>query len=855
MQNVFNRISDNRFICRDGYIFRYACKFRSIPREFIAVHVLGRGDIRQIRKVKHFARNVRKAVLLERYRVRSAGYRHFHGVVCRELVVLVRRQSSGSDIFARFYHFAVIAYRQLHAVAVYKVGRLDGNRLLCLAVIFECGFAVKRKREFALFNRQRCRLVCNEFIVLAIAFERCRYFIFASVDLVIARVLRGHAVGQVRRQDRMRLPVVGYGFIRKDNTTHIVNGFFDCQRCRQFGQVRIIAVGAGKRCCYGIGIRVDLFVILVFYFNAFGKFTCNIDRFFRAVIGKFAVIERNARQVACIDFERCRHIRDWVIVLAVALEDCRYSVFTCLRLIVILVSNRHTVRQVGGFKGIDFARVVHALILKHHARHIVGSLFDEQGCREFGQVGVVAVRAGKRRRDDIGIRVDLFVIFVFYFHAVGKRSRDEDGFFCAVIGKFAVVERNARQVTCADDEFRRHIGNCVIVRSITREMRRYGIFARLRLIVSVIGCGNAVRQIRRFDRVCFARVVHALILEHHTRHIVGGFIDFQGCLHIRKVVVVRIFRERCRYRVFARIRVARFLVVGNGHAVGERSRNSKRFFRAVVGVFRTRKGYARYRCFVDSERCRLVCNQLIVLAIACEFCRYRVRIGVDFSVIFPIHGKTARQARYRYGMRLPVVGRFGVFKANIRHIIGCLVDCQGCRFACNRLVVCTVARERCLYFIFASIDLTIARVLRSYAVRQIRCFNRVRLPIVGHGFVRKDNRAHIIGRLVDSERCRQFNGVVIYKGNGCFNRVFACVRVACCLIVRHLRARRQTCNGKRFCRSVVGCGYIVKGYPCKIVIFERYRPRAGHAFITHRQSVRADGGKFGVIFRREIVCG
>ena len=251
-------------------------------------------------------------------------------------------------------------------------------------------------------------------------------------------------------------------------------------------------------------------------------------------------------------------------------------------------------------------------------------------------------------------------------------------------------------------------------------------------------------------------------------------------MHIRKVVVVRVFRERCRNRVFARVRVARFFVVRNGHAVGERSRNSKRFFRAVVGVFRTRKGYARYRCFVDSERCRLVGDCVVIRAIAREFCRYRVRIGVDFSVILPIHGNTVRQARCRYEMRLPVIGRFGIFKANTRHIVGCLVD---------------------------------------------------------------------------SERCRKFNGVVVCKGNRCFNGVFTCICVARCLIVRHLRARRQTCNGKRFCRSVIGRCHVVKDQPCEVVIFERYRPRAGHAFIAHRQSVRADGGKLGVIFRRKVVGG
>ena len=374
------------------------------------------------------------------------------------------------------------------------------------------------------------------------------------------------------------------------------------------------------------------------------------------------------------------------------------------------------------------------------------------------------------------------------------------------------------------------------------------------MIVANVGHRNAAWKIGRFKRICLARVVHALILEHHARHIVSGFVDFQRGLHIRKVVVVCVCRERCRDGIFARVRliVSR---VGNRHAVGERSRDSKRFFRAVVGVFRTRKGYARYRCFVDSERCRFVGNQLIVLAIACEFCRYGVFVGIDFSIILPRNGNAARQARYRYGMRLPVVGRFGVFKAHARHIVGCLVDGQRCRFAFNRLIVCAIARERCLYFIFASVDLIIARVLRGHAVGQIRCRDRVAFAVVGHSFIRKDNTAHIISRLVDSERCRQFNGVVVCKSNGCFNRVFARVRVDCCLIVGHLRARRQTCNGNRFCRSVVCRRHVVKGQPCEVVIFQRYRPRAGHAFIAHRQSVRAYGGELGVIFRREIVCG
>ena len=184
-----------------------------------------------------------------------------------------------------------------------------------------------------------------------------------------------------------------------------------------------------------------------------------------------------------------------------------------------------------------------------------------------------------------------------------------------------------------------------------------------------------------------------------------------------------------------------------------------------------------------------------------------------------------------------------------------LFNRQRCRLVCNEFIVLAIACERCRYFIFASVNFVIARVLCGHSVGQVRCFNRVRLPVVGHSFIRKDNCTHIIGRLVDSERCRKFNGVVVCKGNGCFNGVFTCICIARCLIVRHLRARRQTCNGKRFCRSVVGRCHVVKDQPCEVVIFERYRPRAGHAFIAHRQSVRADGGKLGVIFRRQVVGG
>ena len=185
--------------------------------------------------------------------MRSAGNRHFHGVVCRELVVLVCRQSSSCDIFARFYHCAVIAYRQFHAVAIHKVGRLNGNRLLFASVVFERGFAAKRKREFTLFNRQRSRLACNRFIVLAIARKRCRYGIFVSVDLVIACVLRRHAIRQIRCFDRVRLPVIGHGFVRKDNRTHIIGRFVDSKCCCQFNG---IVVRKGYGCFDGVFARV-----------------------------------------------------------------------------------------------------------------------------------------------------------------------------------------------------------------------------------------------------------------------------------------------------------------------------------------------------------------------------------------------------------------------------------------------------------------------------------------------------------------------------------------------------------------------------------------------------------------------
>ena len=413
--------------------------------------MLGRGNICQIGKVKHFFHDIRNAVLLERYRVRSAGNRHFHRVVCRELVVLVRRQSSGSDIFARFYHCAVIAYRQFHAVAVHKVGRLDGNRLLCLAVIFECGFAIKRKREFALFNRQRCRLICNQFIVLAIAFERCRYGIFASVDLLIARVFGSHAVGQVRCQDRVRLPVIGYGFIFKDNRAHIVKGFLDSQRCR---------------------------------------LACN-------------------RLVVC----------------AIAFERCRYFIFASVNLLIACVLCRHAVGQVRCQDRVCLPVVGYGVICKDNRAHIVNGFFDGQRCRQLGQIGVVAVGASERCRNGVGICVDLFVIRVVNRHAVRKCSCDEDRFFRAVVGKFAVVEGNARQIACANSELRRHIRDCVVVLTVTLENRRYGVFARLRLVVILVVNRHAVGQVGRFKGIDFARVVHALILEHHARHIIGCLVD------------------------------------------------------------------------------------------------------------------------------------------------------------------------------------------------------------------------------------------------------------------------------------------------------------------------------------------
>ena len=120
-------------------------------------------------------------------------------------------------------------------------------------------------------------MACNQFIVLAVARERCRYGIFASVDLVIARVLRRHAVGQIRCFNRVCLPVVGHGFVRKDNRAHIVNGFLDSQRCCQFGQVGIIAVRASERCRDRVRIGIDFAIVRIGNRHAVGKFARDVD--------------------------------------------------------------------------------------------------------------------------------------------------------------------------------------------------------------------------------------------------------------------------------------------------------------------------------------------------------------------------------------------------------------------------------------------------------------------------------------------------------------------------------------------------------------------------------------------------
>ena len=127
--------------------------------------------------------------------------------------------------------------------------------------------------------------------------------------------------------------------------------------------------------------------------------------------------------------------------------------------------------------------------------------------------------------------------------------------------------------------------------------------------------------------------------------------------------------------------------------------------------------------------------------------------------------------------------------------------------------------------------------------------------VIGNGFIRKDNAAHIVGCFVDCKRCRQFDGIIIGKGYGRLDFIRSRVRVGRFLVIRYFRARRQTCNGKRFGRAVVGRGYIFKSHSRKIVIFQRYRPGTGYVFIIYRKRMRSDGSKFGFIIRRKIVGG
>ena len=176
---------------------------------------------------------------------------------------------------------------------------------LLVTVIYKRSGILGRFRYACFIDSKRCCFVRDRLVVCAIARERCRYHIFVGVGLIIARVFNGHPVGQIRCRDRMTFAVIGHGFVRKDNATHIISSLIDFKRCRQL-QIFVVFLDYG--CRNGIFARVSICICLVIC-NArtVGKIA-NGERFFRAVISRFYIFKRYTINGIKDKFSINRHI-------------------------------------------------------------------------------------------------------------------------------------------------------------------------------------------------------------------------------------------------------------------------------------------------------------------------------------------------------------------------------------------------------------------------------------------------------------------------------------------------------------------------------------------------------------------
>ena len=234
----------------------------------------------------------------------------------------------------------------------------------------------------------------------------------------------------------------------------------------------------------------------------------------------------------------------------------------------------------------------------------------------------------------------------------------------------------------------------------------------------------------------------------------GRFLDGERCAHVGDgVVVVGIARELSHDGVGAGSGLA-VVLISYGNAVWQCAADGKGMRIAVIGNRSTHKGHTAHVIggLVDGQGSGHV-GDGVVVGVTREFCHNGVVAGIGLAVVLVGDGNAVRQrAADRKGVCVAVIGNRSTYKGHTAHVIGGLLDGEGCGHIGDIVVVRIVDRKLGHNGVGACSGLTVVLVSDLHAAWQCAADGKgMRIAVIGHRSVLKGHTVHVVAGLCDDE--------------------------------------------------------------------------------------------------------
>ena len=220
-------------------------------------------------------------------------------------------------------------------------------------------------------------------------------------------------------------------------------------------------------------------------------------------------------------------------------------------------------------------------------------------------------------------------------------------------------------------------------------------------------------------------------------------------------------------------------------------------------------------CFINDKRSCPIGKFIIVFRIARKGCSYSIRIRINFAVVRIVYGyAVGKVARNVDRLRRAVISKSAADELRLAHIISCLTDSKHCLHIVYCVIVDRIARKDSDYNVLICTYLIVIFIGYGYTVGQIITNGkRVDFAIVGHRFVFKGNRAHIVHSFFDRKNRRHIFGydvVFRFTSEGCRYVIGISISLAVIDVRNGHFFGKRSANGKATFFSVIRERFIFK---------------------------------------------